>query len=63
MTKTEMKIRSHPAVAEVWYETGDGWFALLKDGYKCAGTDCQTCREETLTRLLQAVRNAIRENA
>ena len=53
-------IRTHSRVAKVWHEPENGWFAELRPGWKCAGTDCGTCREDTPTKLLAAVRRAIR---
>lgn len=56
--KTTDRIKAHPKVQEYWHETENGHWASLKPGWRCIYADAHSCREDTLTDLLRAVRDS-----
>lgn len=56
--KTLEKVKQHRNVLQVWHEPENGWFAALKPGLECSLSGAPTCREDTLSDLLYAVRHA-----
>jgi hypothetical protein len=58
MTTLE-RIRKDPRVEDVWNEGDDGYWVMLKSGFKWSDADTHAVHEWSLSRLLKSMREVV----